>query len=180
MIVWINGAYGSGKSTAAHTLADRIPGAQHFSAEHVGDAVRENLKNLCYHAEYPNYAIWRKFVAELLLELGRLTDKPVFVPMTVLKAEYIWEISDFLKENGQGFLHIILDTDAKTTLERIVKRGEEEDSWCGMQSRRCEELLKAMPGIHIDGQRSPEEVVEAIRALLSNGENQVLREIEYE
>lgn len=167
MIVWINGAYGSGKSTAAHTLVDQIPGAQHFSAEYVGDAVRENLEKLCYHVEYPDYPIWRRFVSELLLEMAKLTDKPIFIPMTVLKQEYMDEMFARLEENGVKCLHIILDTGADTTMERILARGEDADCWCAQQTGRCEERLKTMNGIHIDAQRSAEEVVEDIKALLS-------------
>lgn len=167
MIVWINGAYGSGKSTAAHTLVDRIPGAQHFSAEHVGNAVRDNMENLCYHVEFPDYPIWRKFVSELLLEMAKLTDKPVFIPMTVLKQEYIDEILGFLEENGVKCLHIILDTAADTTMERILDRGEDPDCWCAQQTERCAQLLKQLNGIHMDAERPAEEVVAEIEKLLS-------------
>lgn len=166
MIVWINGAYGSGKSTAAHTLVARIPGAQHFSAEYVGDAIRENIKELCYHVEYPDYPIWRKFVRELLLEMAKLTDKPIFIPMTVLKEEYIRDIFDFLEENGVKCLHVVLDTSAETTMERILARGEDATCWCAQQIDRCTQHLKDLPGLHIDARKSAEDVVEEILAHL--------------
>lgn len=166
MIVWINGAYGSGKSTAAHTLVDRIPGAQHFSAEEVGNAVRDNLEKLDYHVEFPDYPIWRKFVGELLLEMARLTDKPIFVPMTVLNQEYLDEIFAFLGENGQTCRHIVLDTCPGTTLERILMRGEEADCWCARQTDRCAALVKELKGVHIDAERPLEEVLGDIMARL--------------
>lgn len=166
MIVWINGAYGSGKSTAAHLLVSRIPGAQHFSAELVGDAVRENIKELCYHVEYPDYPIWRKFVRELLLEMANRTDKPILIPMTVLKEAYIRDIFDFLEDNGVSCRHVVLDTPAEVTLERILARGEEADCWCARQAERCAAALKDLPGIHIDAEKSAEEVAEEILAQL--------------
>lgn len=166
-VVWINGAYGSGKSTAAHTLVDRIPGAQHFSAEMVGNAVRENIKDLCYHVEFPEYPIWRRFVRELLLEEAKMTDHPIFVPMTVLNQNYLDEIFTYLEAQGIPCLHIVLETGADTTMERILQRGEDADCWCARQVKRCEEKLKALTGIHLDAQRPAEEVAAEIETLLN-------------
>lgn len=44
MIVWINGAYGAGKSTVAEEIANRFPGTLIFDAGAVGNAVRDNLE----------------------------------------------------------------------------------------------------------------------------------------
>ena len=162
MVVWINGAYGAGKSTVAERLRDMLPGAVLFDAEEVGNGVRDNLEPLEYHTEFPDYAIWREFVARLLAEMAARTEGPILVPMTVLNNAYMAEIRDGLGD--VPFCHIVLDLPIEEIRARVLKRGETPEHWCFQQADRCTELLSTLEGLHVDASGTVEEIAGQIVA----------------
>ncbi len=162
MIVWINGAYGAGKSTVAEELARRLPGALIFDAEAVGNAVRDNLEPVDYHVEFPDYALWREFVGRLLTEMAQKTEAHIFVPMTVLREDYMEEILGRLEERGLTCRHFVLELPPDVIRERVLARGETPAHWCYQQAERCPALLKELGGIHLDASPSVERVAEEI------------------
>ena len=162
MIIWINGAYGSGKSTVARKIQEWMPNALIFDAEAVGNAVRDNMERLEYHAEFPEYLIWRKFVAELLLEISKEEDRLILCPMTVLYQEYLDSIFAEFDKHQLSYIHIILDVPSEEIATRILHRGEEPDCWCMRQKDRCPELLARLNGIHIDAAQSIPDVAKSI------------------
>ncbi len=166
MVLWINGAYGSGKSTVAEKIRARFPDAVIFDAEQVGNAVRDNLEKAVYHEEFPDYALWREFTARLLTELAGGAERLVLVPMTVPREEHMREILGTLEKSGTAYRHVILDAEPRLLEERILARGEDADCWCMRQRERSCELLSGMPGIHIDASGPADEVVEAILSQL--------------
>jgi len=162
MIVWINGAYGAGKSTVAEEIARRLPGTLIFDAEAVGNAVRDNLERVDYHVEFPDYTLWREFVTKLLTEIAQHTDAHILVPMTVLREDYMREILGRLEEQGLLCRHFVLELPAERIQERVLKRGETPSHWCYQQAERCPALLKELGGIHLDASPSVDRVAEEI------------------
>lgn len=160
MVLWINGGYGAGKSAVAREICRRIPGVVKFDAEQVGNAVRDNLQALVYHEEFPTYPQWRRFVAELLVELGRV--KQVVVPMTVLNKDCLAEIFSELDEGNVPWRHVVLDVPALELRRRILLRGEPEDCWCMRQRERCAALLADLPGTHVAADGPLPAVVNAV------------------
>lgn len=167
MILWLNGAYGAGKSAAAEQLRKMRPGTLLFDAEAVGDAVRNNLEQVVYHTEFPEYGLWREFVAKLLIELGKDPETLVVVPMTVLNGAYLREIFTQLEEHGLLWRHMVLDLPPETIRERVLARGETPAHWCYQQADRCAALLPGLPGIHLDASGPVEEVAAEILARLN-------------
>ncbi|MFF3688297.1 NUDIX domain-containing protein [Streptomyces sp. NPDC002187] len=124
MIVWINGAFGAGKTSTARELIDLIPNSTLFDPELVGDGVRCLLprKRLDEVDDYQDLPIWRRLVvdtaAALLTELGGV----LVVPMTLLRQEYRDEIFGGLASRRIPVRHVLLCPDETILRERIAGR----------------------------------------------------------
>lgn len=94
MIVWVNGAFGAGKTTTARELIELIPNSTLFDPEVIGGALAQLLppKRLAEVGDFQALPIWRRLVvdtaAAMLAELGGT----LVVPMTLLRQEYRDEI----------------------------------------------------------------------------------------
>ncbi|MFF5498444.1 NUDIX domain-containing protein [Streptomyces aquilus] len=123
-VVWINGAFGAGKTTTARELIELIPNSTLFDPEVVGGALTHLLppKRLAEVGDFQDLPIWRRLVidtaAALLTELGGT----LVVPMTLLRQEYRDEIFGGLAARRIAVQHLVL-TPAETILrERIAGR----------------------------------------------------------
>ncbi|MFF9209980.1 MULTISPECIES: NUDIX domain-containing protein [unclassified Streptomyces] len=123
-VVWINGAFGAGKSTTARELIDLIPNSTLFDPELVGAGLRHLLppKRLAEVDDYQDLPIWRRLVidtaAALLAELGGT----LVVPMTLLRQEYRDEIFGGLAARRIPIRHILLAPAETILRERIAHR----------------------------------------------------------
>ncbi|MEU6353600.1 AAA family ATPase [Streptomyces sp. NPDC047072] len=85
MIVWVNGAFGAGKSTLAAALATRLDGAVVGDPEGIGSALRTALRgHRCEQPDYQDYLPWEATVVSFIAGLYAYTGGPVIVPMNVL------------------------------------------------------------------------------------------------
>ncbi|MER7759295.1 NUDIX domain-containing protein [Streptomyces sp. NPDC097619] len=126
MIVWINGAFGAGKTSTARELAGLIPDASPYDPEVIGGALRRLLpqKRLDEVADYQDLPVWRQLVvdgaAALLADLGGT----LVVPMTLLRQEYRDEIFGGLAARGICVRHVVLTPDETILRARIEARTE--------------------------------------------------------
>ncbi|AZM51857.1 ATP/GTP-binding protein [Streptomyces sp. WAC 01529] len=124
MIVWINGAFGAGKTSAARELIELIPNSTLFDPEVIGGALPHLLppKRLAEVSDYQDLPIWRRLVvdtaAALLAEVGGV----LVVPMTLLRQEYRDEIFGGLASRRIPVRHIVLAPDETILRERISGR----------------------------------------------------------
>ncbi|MFI1963459.1 NUDIX domain-containing protein [Streptomyces pathocidini] len=134
MIVWLNGAYGAGKTGAARELADLIPGSTVYDPEVTGGALRQllprkQLKELeCGDVvDYQELPIWRRLVvdtaAAMLAELGGT----LVIPMSLFRQDYRDEIFGRLAARRIPVRHVLLAPDETILRERIAERGELTD-----------------------------------------------------
>ncbi|MFF7052989.1 NUDIX domain-containing protein [Streptomyces griseorubiginosus] len=125
MIVWINGAFGAGKTTAARELIELIPNSTLFDPEEIGAAVVRLLppKHLAEVGDFQDLPIWRRLVidtaAAMLAELGGT----LVVPMTLLRQEYRDEIFGGLAARRISVRHLLLAPAETILRERIAGRG---------------------------------------------------------
>ncbi|OAH09727.1 NUDIX hydrolase [Streptomyces jeddahensis] len=129
MIVWINGAFGAGKTTTARELIDLIPNSTLFDPELIGGELSYLLppKRLAEVTDFQDLPIWRRLVvdtaAALLAELGGV----LVVPMTLLRQEYRDEIFGGLASRRIPVRHVLL-APAETILRaRIASRDVPPD-----------------------------------------------------
>ncbi|MFE0101258.1 NUDIX domain-containing protein [Streptomyces sp. NPDC059009] len=126
MIVWVNGAFSAGKTSAAQELIELIPNSTLFDPEVIGGGLPYLLPPKCLAevSDYQDLAIWRRLVvdtaAALLAEVGGV----LVVPMTLLRQEYRDEIFGGLASRRIRVRHILLDVDETILRERIAGREE--------------------------------------------------------
>lgn len=164
MIIWINGPYGVGKTTLAEELSKRNKKSFIFDAEAVGNAIRDNMPEEFFKDTFEEFPLWAETCRKLLKNLDAVYDGDIFVPMTLLLPESVFEIIEKLRNEGVKVCHIILEADEKTLFERIVARGEEEDCWCVQNIGRCFLAQKNMPfDLRINSMgKTPEEIAKEI------------------
>ncbi|MGW4872671.1 NUDIX hydrolase [Streptomyces chartreusis] len=124
MIVWINGAFGAGKTTAARELIELIPNSTLFDPEVIGGALTHLLppKRLTEVGDFQDLPIWRRLVIDTAAALHAELGGTLVVPMTLLRQEYRDEIFGGLAARRITVQHVLL-TPAETILrERIAGR----------------------------------------------------------
>jgi 8-oxo-dGTP pyrophosphatase MutT (NUDIX family) len=126
VIVWINGAFGAGKSSAARELLDLMPDSALFDPEVVGGALTRMLppKHLAGVDDFQDLPIWRRLVvdtaAAMLSELGGT----LIVPMALLRQEYRDEIFGGLAARRIPVRHVLL-TPAETILRQRIAAADD-------------------------------------------------------
>jgi 8-oxo-dGTP pyrophosphatase MutT (NUDIX family) len=124
-VVWINGAFGAGKTTTARELIELIPNSTLFDPELIGGALTRLLppKHLADVGDLQDLPIWRRLVidtaAALLAELGGT----LVIPMTLLRQEYRDEIFGGLAARRIPVRHVLL-TPAETILRQRTAERE--------------------------------------------------------
>lgn len=129
MIVWINGAFGAGKSSAARELIDLIPNSTFYDPEVTGTGLGSLLpqKKFAEVTDFQDLPIWRRLVvdtaAALLAELGGV----LVVPMTLLRQEYRDEIFGGLASRRIAVRHVLLSPEETILRQRIAQCAEFPD-----------------------------------------------------
>jgi 8-oxo-dGTP pyrophosphatase MutT (NUDIX family) len=141
VIVWINGAFGAGKTSTARELIDLIPNSTLYDPELIGRALAQLLppKRLAEVSDYQDLPIWRRLVvdtaAALLAEVGGM----LVVPMTLLRQDYRDEIFGGLASRRIPVRHVLLSTDetilrgriaARETVDDNPEASEHDRQWC--------------------------------------------------
>ena len=94
-VVWINGAFGVGKTTAARVLAQSVPSAVVIDPEHVGMMLRASLQPVAPVRDFQDWRAWRTLVpATINAIIAELDGKNnlVIVPQTITNELYGSEI----------------------------------------------------------------------------------------
>ncbi|WP_329459209.1 NUDIX hydrolase [Streptomyces sp. NBC_01497] len=146
MIVWINGAFGAGKTSVARELVDLIPNSTLYDPDVVGAGLGRLLpqKRLAEVDDYQDLPIWRRLVvdaaAALLAEVGGV----LVVPMTLLRQDYRDEMFGGLAARRIPVRHVLLTADETILRERIARREEYgDDPGRGRSTRRwCYEHIE--------------------------------------
>ena len=169
MILWINGAFGAGKTTAAFELHRRIPASFVYDPENVGYFIRKNSPSALSQGDFQDIPLWRQMNVEMLKLLSSTHDGLIIVPMTLVNRKYYDEIITTLIDCGIHVEHCILYASKATLIKRLNKRLERGESWAKQQIDRC---IDAFDTVITDTKimtddKSVDEIVEQI-ARLSN------------
>lgn len=123
MIVWLNGAFGAGKTATAYELHRRLEHSCVYDPENVGYFLRKNMPEECLTPDFQDMALWRSFNYQLLKELHETFGGTVIVPMTLANPVYYDEIIQRLLDAGVPVAHVILCASRETILRRLKKRS---------------------------------------------------------
>lgn len=132
MIIWINGAFGSGKTQTAYELNKRVKNSFVFDPEETGFYIRSNMPTEIKLGDFQDYPMWREFNNSMIKYIQSHYTGTVFVPMTVTNKDYLKEMM-----KGADIQHCTLVAKPETLLRRLRKRGDRENTWAAHQIARC-------------------------------------------
>ena len=171
MILWINGAFGAGKTQTAHELHRRLPGSYVYDPENAGYFIRKNVPKEIAADDFQDYPMWRETNYAMLGYLDRECRGIVIAPMTLVNPLYFEEIVGRLRADGADVRHFSLVASRETLLKRLKSRGEGAGSWAAAQIDRCVSALAgATFELHVDTEgRSVSDNAERIAELAGIG-----------
>ena len=123
MIIWLNGTFGAGKTTAAAELTRQLPRSRVFDSETVGHMLRHVITEPVRN--FQDWPPWRSLVVHAAAQLQRYLGETLIIPQTVLDQRYAREIFDGLTEHGVEFRHFLLHAE-DTELRRRITTGTTE------------------------------------------------------
>ena len=141
MIIWINGAFGSGKTQTSYELHRRIPNSFLFDPENTGFFIGKNLPKEMSKGDFQDYTMWREFNYSMLKYIYAEYEGPIIVPMTIVNPQYFNEIIGKLRSDGVIVNHFVLWASKDIVEKRLRSRGEGKNSWAAKQIDRCIEGL---------------------------------------
>lgn len=183
MIVWLNGAFSTGKTSTARELTELIPDSTLYDPEVIGGALRCLMppKRMGEVGDFQDLPIWRRLVADaaaaLLAEVGGV----LVVPMTLLRQDYRDEIFGALASRRIPVRHVLLTLDETILRARIANREEYENDPERSESVRRWALdhiapyRAALPWLRADtfavdtGGLTPREVAERVAEAVRTG-----------
>lgn len=174
MIVMINGAFGSGKTTTANRLLPLLPNSMIFDPEEIGYMVRKIIpEEIRFQDErtddFQDIELWRVLTVKTAMELKRKYNKHLIVPMTLYKTHNFEYIYNGLHSMDKDLFHFCLIASKDTIFERLTTRGDKLGGWTFEQTERCVNALRdnRFQEHIITDQLDTESVIERILARIS-------------
>jgi len=137
MIIWINGSFGSGKTTVATRLNEIIEESHIYDPEEAGFYLRSNLPKEMVESDFQDIALWRLVNYQVIAEAAKNYPGTLIVPMTLVNPQYFDEIVGRLRNENIEIYHFFLKASADTLKQRLTGRGEAENAWVFNQIDRC-------------------------------------------
>lgn len=137
MIIWINGAFGAGKTQTAFELHRRIPNSFVYDPENVGYFIRSNLPKSIQTSDFQDYEMWRQFNYAMIAYMDQKYEGTLIMPMTIVNPQYFQEIIGELRQQGVQIHHFALMASEETLIRRLRSRGDGKNSWPAQQIDRC-------------------------------------------
>jgi predicted kinase len=154
MIVWINGAFGAGKTTLAEVLHARLPDAILFDPEHVGYLLRRFVPG-DGDGDFQDVPLWRTLVGQFATGLWGQYRRTLIAPMTLVHSGYRAEIFGAVRSAGVPLLHVFLDVPAAELRRRIDAQVLSDDPAADARARafrtaNIERCVAARSGLEPD------------------------------
>lgn len=174
-VVWINGAFGAGKTTTARLLAETLPGSVIVDPEEIGSMLRPVLQPVVPVRDFQEWPAWRELVAATLnavvRELPEDGPRLVIVPQTITEESYWSQITAAL-DPGVQVTAVALHLNAREHRRRATGDTEEPRALRWRLDRfetfrSAEWIRTAFTGIETSA-LSPSEVVDAVQAAVGN------------
>jgi len=152
VIIWVNGAFGAGKTTLTEELLRALPDAMQFDPEYVGYILIKWVPQPD-SGDFQDIPLWRKLVADFAAGLAGEYGRPLIVPMTLVNPQYRAEIFERIEQSGQRLLHVFLDVPEAELRRRIQAQvlvpedGERDAEARAFRLRNVERCVAARVGL---------------------------------
>ena len=156
MLIWLNGAFGAGKTKVARRIAALRPNAFLFDPEQIGFLLRRLLPSAT--GDFQDLPLWREVTVRLLAEADARADGPVLVPMTLVNPSYFEEVIGGLRARGLTLRHFTLVASPATLRRRLRRRLDWPSSrrWASARAEPYAAMLAdPMFAVHIDTDGRP-------------------------
>lgn len=138
MIIWINGAFGSGKSSVADKICKMLVNAHLYDPEQVGYFLWQNIPmEMKDGKNFQHIPLWREFNRKILQYIDSNYSGIIVVPMTIYVKQYYDEIIGQLIKANVEVRHFILTASRQTIISRLNQRGETSDCWAAKHIDKC-------------------------------------------
>lgn len=117
MLLWVNGAFGAGKTTAAEGLAATRPSTRVFDPELVGFLLRRVIVEPV--DDFQSWPAWRVLVAETAVQLQAHYGGDLLAPMSLLHEPWAEEIFERVAASGVVQGHVLLHVEESELRRRI-------------------------------------------------------------
>ena len=140
MIIWINGAFGSGKTSVAEAIKNKINNSFIYDPEQVGyflwHVFPDDMKRKC---NFQHIAIWRELNYKILKHISDSYNGIIIAPMTIYIKQYYDEIIGSLVKDDVTVKHFILSATKQTIINRLIQRGnpDNENDWARQHIDKC-------------------------------------------
>ncbi|WP_446225041.1 hypothetical protein ACTWPB_07985 [Nocardia sp. IBHARD005] len=127
-VVWLNGAFGAGKTTVSRRLAATFTESVMVDPEEVGSILRSSLQKVSPRGDFQDWVAWRRVSVELISSIA--TEAPgslIVVPQTILIEKYWDEIRNGLSSRVR-LLPISLHVEPDVHSRRVHADQEEPDA----------------------------------------------------
>jgi predicted kinase len=173
MMIWINGAFGAGKSTLADELHRRLPEAMAFDPEYVGYILQRWVPRP-ESGDFQDIPLWRKLTADFAVSLAAEYGRTLIIAMTLVSPDYRQEIFGLISEAGERVLHVFLEVPAEELRRRIDAQVTNEGdpaadaSARAFRHRNVERCVAARDGLPAStlvlrgDQHTPEELADLV------------------
>ncbi len=164
MIIWLNGTFGSGKTSTAAELYSLVPSSRVFDPETVGYMLQPNLADQPV-SDFQHWPPWRPLVVATATELARFTGQHLIAPQTILVRAYLEQIFAGLRDAGLDVFHVLLDASEEVLRQRIQGSAEAQawrlDHLAEYRSSRAW-MIRAADLTVDTGRRTPAEIADQI------------------
>lgn len=117
-LIWLNGAFGAGKTTTAAHVLMLLETWRFFDPESVGYMLRGSMHDLG-REDFQDFHAWRTLVPAVVKAVADETGQNVVAAQTVLNRSYWDEICGSFSSHGIDLVHVLLDCDRETLVRRI-------------------------------------------------------------
>jgi hypothetical protein len=137
MMLFINGAFGVGKTTLAERLVARLPNSLLYDPELVGAALRQIVKPIDYPDDFQDIPLWPSLTLETARLLRERYGCDLVIPMTIWRVDYFEQIVGALRRSEPDVYHFCLTASAETIYGRLRERGAGPGWWEWERVERC-------------------------------------------
>lgn len=116
--MWINGAFGAGKTQTAFELHRRLAESHVADPELIGFAIHRTLPAHA-RADFQDRPQWRTAISATLADAVAASDGPVIAPMTLVEPAYYDEVMTALRGYGVDVRHFALTASPETLRRRL-------------------------------------------------------------